>query len=386
MKRSEEIQQLDDNVLAVIPSIEELLKGNRNVQMKDEIDKVCHEVDHWARQGKELSREQSIIASLRYDDMSKRRDSIPAAHRRTFQWIHDQGIYFQRWLEEDAGVFWISGEAGSGKSTLVKYLYHDGATNYALQRWAGEKNLVKVSFYFWFNGTALEKPQEGLFRSLLFEIFRKCPSAIKEACPGRWKEDLGLPWSLPELMDTMASLQLGLSQSRFGFFIYGLDEYCADEELYTDDPEHVKQIIKIMRRLSEMPNVKLCVSNRPWHLFDRDYELSGQFTALVNEKNRDDIRLCVQDRFDEAKAFADSWNRSEDLQKLIDEIVEESRGVFLWVALVIESFLDGLTNRNRVSELRKRLVETPKRCLRSLNECCPPWSPHIMNMLPGFLW
>jgi hypothetical protein len=42
------------------------------------------------------------------------------------------------------------------------------------------------------------------------------------------------------------------------------------------------------------------------------------------------------------------------------EIVEDSRGVFLWVVLVIDSLLLGLTNQDRLTELRNRLERTPK--------------------------
>jgi putative ribosome biogenesis GTPase RsgA len=30
---------------------------------------------------------------------------------------------FADWLENDGGIYWIAGKAGSGKSTLMKYLW-----------------------------------------------------------------------------------------------------------------------------------------------------------------------------------------------------------------------------------------------------------------------
>jgi hypothetical protein len=49
----------------------------------------------------------------------------------------------------------------------------------------------------------------------------------------------------------------------------------------------------------------------------------------------------------------------EMTQELIEEIVNMSSGVFLWVALVTKSLLKGLTNFDNISDLRRRLREFP---------------------------
>jgi hypothetical protein len=45
------------------------------------------------------------------------------------------------------------------------------------------------------------------------------------------------------------------------------------------------------------------------------------------------------------------------VEDLVLKIVEMSSGVFLWVALIIKSLLQGLTNFDSVSDLIKRLLE-----------------------------
>ncbi len=45
---------------------------------------------------------------------------------------------------------------------------------------------------------------------------------------------------------------------------------------------------------------------------------------------------------------------------LIQEIVEKSSGVFLWVALVVRSLVEGLQNRDKITEMRERLEELPR--------------------------
>ena len=366
MTRSQEIQQLKHDILAAIPSVENLQKGNRKQRTKEEIDDVRKGIDEWTRRGRSLSLEQSIIASLRFDGMLHRQDDIPVAHHRTFQWIHDRGIHFKKWFEQDAGVFWISGDPGSGKSTLVKYLSHDETIDEALQRWAGDKRLITARFYFWFSGTPLQKSQEGLLRSLLYEVLRQCPSSIETACPTRWRERIDRPWSLNELMETLSLVRLNSPETRFCFFIDGLDEYSGNGENGSEGgvATHVAQIIGVMSELSKLADVKLCLSSRPWHPFEQAFGRSDDYKLYVNEENRDDIRLYINDRFEKAEVFINSRTSADSLQQLVNDIVEDSRGVFLWVVLVIERLLRGLTNQDRLAELRKRLEATPK----TLNE------------------
>jgi hypothetical protein len=47
--------------------------------------------------------------------------------------------------------------------------------------------------------------------------------------------------------------------------------------------------------------------------------------------------------------------------KLVDELVMKSDGVFLWVSLVVKSLLNGFTNSDRISFLRRRLEEIPSK-------------------------
>jgi hypothetical protein len=73
-----------------------------------------------------------------------------------------------------------------------------------------------------------------------------------------------------------------------------------------------------------------------------------------------DIRLFVTDKFDEHTRMPGLYDdEPEMISKLIEEIVQLSSGVFLWVSLVTKSLLNGLTNWDSVSDLEKRLRELP---------------------------
>jgi hypothetical protein len=45
---------------------------------------------------------------------------------------------------------------------------------------------------------------------------------------------------------------------------------------------------------------------------------------------------------------------------LVHEVVDKARGVFLWVKLVVRSLLEGLSDSNRISMLRKRVEQLPE--------------------------
>jgi hypothetical protein len=92
------------------------------------------------------------------------------------------------WLRSGDKIYWIGGKAGSGKFTLMKFLCDHPRTKQELCEWAGQKQVVMASFFFWITGNEIQKSQNGLFQSLLFEILRQCPSMIKTLCKSRWEE------------------------------------------------------------------------------------------------------------------------------------------------------------------------------------------------------
>lgn len=131
----------------------------------------------------ELSRECVVVKSLYFHSRPMRHANIPEAYTNTLQWIYDSTL--AHWLREKDGMFWVSGKPGSGKSTLMKFMAHHHATRSRLQAWADSQPLVIASHYFWSAGTSMQKSQQGLLQSLLFDIFKSCPKCIPVVCPTR---------------------------------------------------------------------------------------------------------------------------------------------------------------------------------------------------------
>ncbi|KAI8169733.1 hypothetical protein K4K49_010886 [Colletotrichum sp. SAR 10_70] len=107
-----------------------------------------------------------LLASLYFRQEYDRFHDINSAHKGTFEWIFrdspsaaDKATWsnFDDWLRHHAGIYWISGKAGSGKSTLMKLLGTDERSRAALLKWSVGSRLLILSFYFWSPATVIAR-------------------------------------------------------------------------------------------------------------------------------------------------------------------------------------------------------------------------------------
>lgn len=312
--------------------------------------------------------DQMLLESLWFDNIRTRRENVATSHPKTFQWLLNPSSDFENWLRSQSGIYWIRGKAGSGKSTLMKFLIDHPRTEEALKAWAERNILVTASFFFWNAGTTMQKSQIGLFKSLLYEILRQCPDLIRTVCASKaatfqpFARQL-TPWTQHELRYTIEQLkhQSGSGiKARFCFFIDGLDEYDGDTD----------HIIEILESFRSWPHVKMCVSSRPWNEFIDAFGGTSLYLAL-EDLTREDIKVYVEDTLEKNQRFRTLTSRDSRSQDLVQEIVEKARGVFLWVVLVVKSLLTGLRNADRIFDLQKRLRDFP--------ETLETYFGHILN-------
>jgi hypothetical protein len=315
-----------------------------------------------ASEGKAIASEQMVLKSLCFKTMKARHSAISGAHARTFEWIFkdyspltSHSHEFAEWLRMKNGIYWIMGKAGSGKSTLMKFICQDARTRKSLDTWAYGRNLVIAKYFFWNAGTKLQKSQEGLLRSLLFEILRQCPELISKTCSKRleftFSHDEPAFWTRMELLDVFNQLKECSVPAKFCFFIDGLDEYDGDD---------LDELIKVLQDLASLPNVKLCVSSRPWYSFRDAFGKERDRFLKLEDLTREDIRFYVNDKLEEYSRFRALKAKDSRYLELIHEIAEKAQGVFLWVFLVVRSLLRGLTYADRISDLQRRLRLLPQ--------------------------
>ena len=308
---------------------------------------------------------QLLSDSVYFSQIGERHARIPAAHQATFNWIFDDGTAhggkwanFGSWCcSGSTSLYWVSGKPGCGKSTLMRYLRDDPRTARLLQQWAGDKPPLTASCFFWNAGTQIQKSLAGLLRSLIFEVIQKCPEQAPELAPWRWRsyfigvERLGA-WTDEELLLAFKTLMARLANSHcVCLLVDGLDEFEGNDEQRT-------QIIGVLEEASSSAHIKVCVSSRPWPIFQDAF---GQSDMLVlQDLTRGDIRQYVQSCLGtDSKFQALEREESESCKRLCEEIVGKAHGVFLWVFLVVRSLRQGLRNADEIFDLRRRLQEFP---------------------------
>lgn len=305
---------------------------------------------------------RKVLDSIYFRQITERVDEVATAHGETFQWIYRDPISgqkpwdnFPQWLEEGAGCYWISGKAGSGKSTLMKFIQRDERTQQRLQAWAGRRRLLTASFFFWNVGTSLQKSQSGLLRSLLFDILDKnkylIPSVLSTLCRAAVAEKShSLPEpTLAELKNAFQNLiRQKVAPLNICLFIDGLDEYDGDQN----------ELCGLFTQVAASPYIKIIVSSRPIPPCIEAFSHGAKLR--LQDLTHDDIQLYVESKL----TSHPNIHKLEALEgpattELVQDITKKASGVFLWVMLVVKSLLQGLQNFDHIVDLQRRVDMLP---------------------------
>jgi len=305
--------------------------------------------------------EQRILRCLWHRKIDDREQAVANSHFKTLHWAlapPDKVVEWDdlvEWLRSGSGIYWVCGKAGSGKSTLMKFLHTHATAKQHIIDWAGEVPLTTASFFFWNLGTAEQKTYNGLLRALLYDVLRSDHTLIPELLPKMWQEasqpdaqDLAMP-SSTELRLAFEKLgKLPSTSRKFCYWIDGLDEYSGD---YRD-------AIAFIKNLSCNPNIKVVVSSRP---IPACVEAFNKCPRLqLQDLTKDDIATYVNDTLNQHSYMksilaTDPINASQ----LLNDLISKASGVFLWVVLACRSLLDGFAAYDRISDLQKRVNELP---------------------------
>jgi hypothetical protein len=238
----------------------------------------------------------------------------------------------------------------------MKMLCDSPKTQTLLGEWTGDTAIVTAAFYFWNSGSALQMSQEGLLRSVLGQAFKQrlmLPShllrrklqafAISGGSLGRvpleWKGLLQLFRFLVEEED---------QQVNYFFLLDGLDEFAGDQS----------KLVSLIHTLGAYPNVKVCVSSRPYNVFEDGFR--QQPSLMLQYLTFDDILLYVGQNLAKEPAFHElAWSNPEEAKQLVHSVSTKASGVFLWVILAVRSLVKGLMDGDRVRDLKCRLDEMP---------------------------
>lgn len=306
-----------------------------------------------------FQRNQKILESLYFSQVGERRDIILDAHMSTYGWVFEANVAnFRPWLESpDSSIYWIAGKAGCGKSTLMKYIHKHHRMQVGLHRWAGKRKALIASHFFWGSGTLMQQSHEGLLRALAFQLLQQCPELSPQAFPDRWKAALQpihaltqKQWTPKELLGGLTNFLNGAHDFCVLIFVDGMDEYSGSHEY----------LIGIVAALAKIPNVKICVSSRPWIDFSDAYSNSPWKLNLhdLTRKDIESFTISTLEGNDRFKSF--KTRNPEASLDLVSCITDRAQGIFLWVHLAVQSLLQGIKNADNIVDLQRRLDELPR--------------------------
>ncbi|GAB7334160.1 hypothetical protein MBLNU13_g06229t2 [Cladosporium sp. NU13] len=331
---------------------------------------------HLSPAERQRAREDAILSSLSFPDMSARERAIDQPCDDTFNWIFDEQVteqeserYYERgicnlmsrWLEYEHGMFFIVGKAGSGKSTLMRFLAGHEQTGALLQTWATRNHCVLAVYahYFWCSGSQLQSSQEGLWRSILYAIAKSDRNLASAMFANRAYDDAqplaqlrSQPWARNDLISALSLLvaQLEVKKIALCLFIDGLDEYQGDEMM----------LIAELRQLLASPYIKICASSRPRNLFEEAFgHKDHQWKLALHLLTQGDMLKLAHTRLEKDVGFSKLFNDTGRRADFIKTIVNKSHGVFTWLVLVIQEMIREAHQSGTIDELKERLDALP---------------------------
>ncbi|KAL1603645.1 hypothetical protein SLS60_005233 [Paraconiothyrium brasiliense] len=306
---------------------------------------------------------QQFLESFRFPGMNARRNAIEISHPDTFQWIFKEPektkqsdnkapkwSSFPAWLRGGTGTYWISGKAGAGKSTLMKYLLGVKTTRDILSE--NSSDTMIISAFIWSLGTSMQKSLVGVLCTLLYEVFALnrdiCRQMMREKQSDFHLKRETSDWSLQEL-ELLFSSVVRKCPCPVSVFIDGLDEIDRTK------PTEMTSLMRWLENISALRTVQVCVSSRPEPIFENRLR---QYSHLrVQDLTAKDIEHYVTDRVRSLEFNFDV--PAQDIQDLVESIVSRAEGVFLWAHLVVEHIRTDTENFSSWETLYQRVEELP---------------------------
>lgn len=363
-QRAEDCHQ----ILAAIETLQNEVRSVKANSLKDpqsalpntELGQLATRVSKLAYDEAQFKWQTPFLESLHYDRRQNRYDAIPKAYESTFEWAFSEGnplAVFPQWLRTGSGTFFVTGKPGAGKSTLMKFIVRSTRTKELLLEWSQQKRVVIASHYFWSAGAPIQRSQEGLLRSLLYEILARAPELAPALYKTKWETMKCGPrtqwsdyWTLDELQECLARIaKFPELPVKVCLFIDGLDEFDGDS----------LALCKTIHNLCDSPDIKACVASRPWNVFKDFFGGHRERTLSVNELTQRDIMSYAASRLFEHPRWNTTVSQVPEASKLSERISARAESVFLWVFLVTRELREGLTNGDSWSDLQRRLESIP---------------------------
>ncbi|KAF4442238.1 SERAC1 protein [Fusarium austroafricanum] len=301
-----------------------------------------------------VSREASAI-----DHSNERRKPIQANHidMCKFSWSGETNMTYEQLVEGEISIYMrdVNGKLqkslpGSGKSTAMKALaeFPEVEKIFHGNGWSHE---------FMFLSDSLEQANRS-WKGVLGAMLLKLPNDEKEEVEREFE------WTVDTRQE---SLLLCKNQTSVNFlvcfFVDALDEHDKEET------STAKSIVEFLRKLvSNEPRgrgvFKVCVASRPDNEFENELHQCPGF--CMEDCTKDDIDRYVFGRINshrEAEVSGRPKEERELLHTICRTIVDNARGLFIWIRLVVDQVLQSLTKGIPLQDIIQDLERVPRKTL-----------------------
>ncbi|TVY31662.1 Vegetative incompatibility protein [Lachnellula occidentalis] len=335
---------------------QELYKRSRKHHL-DELETVSYASLNTAKRSKnslnhniEATTKQPLIDQLYFTRIDEHLTSLKAAQGTTCRWFLTKTEYIS-WHDvahqaDHGGFLWIKGNPGTGKSTLMKFLFETSKLN-------AKKDLsqITLSFFFLARGTAEEKSTMGLYRSLLHQLFERAADlkdSLEWMTPDGARSMQQTGWHEEALKQTFTHCIQKLGNRSLMIFVDALDE-C--------DQNQVVGMLGFFEELCDhareaQVHLQICFSSRhyPTIVIQKGLEV----TLEDETGHTEDIKHYIKSKL--------RLRNSKQAESLRLEIFEKSSGIFLWVVLVLDILNSEYPNSViSIKKIRERLQEIPQK-------------------------
>jgi cell division protein ZapA (FtsZ GTPase activity inhibitor) len=210
-KAFQHLDKQDTNILAALKAgnselLKQVIESRRHFDttvsdlqdsLKTGNDHITQKIDSFAQSVLDMTKpdlRKAFVDSLFFPDYERREKALSGPSPMTFEWIFNRdGVAdsaswdparwpsFPQWLEsaDSSQQYWLSGKAGSGKSTLMAHIIRTDMaldrTRDHLNKWHGDKPLHILKFFLFRPGREQQAGLESLLRSLLFQLVTSIP-------------------------------------------------------------------------------------------------------------------------------------------------------------------------------------------------------------------
>lgn len=303
--------------------------------------------------------------------MSSRQFGITGRLISTCQWLLQHECYLA-WrddaqLAKHLGFLWLKGKPGAGKSTLMRFAYEEHKIPQG--RRPRESNTVIAGFFFHARGEELQRSVTGMYRSLVYQLFKGFPDL------GHLLDDTYL---LPPSMEDCPSLDHLRELFLRGISCLGKRQFvCYVDALDECNEQDVAHMAQTFQNLAEAHN-----------------QQDPRFRVFFSSRHYPTIpsRIGLQLKLDNQLGHTDDLKRYTESQLLYEDaeirasLVEKSRGVFMWIVLVIDILNEDNAGGLPLSAAFKKLRKLPEDLSALFGEILRRHDSHMDEFIIAVVW